>query len=117
MFEESVRRFQNAPLELDLYPERALDEYSVAATEVGYSRVDSDPSSAIRLADIGIDLFERRAALNQGRVDSNIGGPYYVKALAQRRLGNVEAAIVTLETGIALTPHRGLRVLLAELQR
>lgn len=117
ILEESVHRFQNAPLSLDAYPERALDAYSVVATEVGYSRIEPDPRAAIGLAETGIDLFERRAALNDGRVDSNIGGPYLVKALAQRRLGDVAAAIETCETGIALTPHRGLRMLLAELQK
>jgi Tfp pilus assembly protein PilF len=53
--------------------------------------------------------------MRTGRIDPNIAGPYYVKALAYRNLGDVRRSIETCRAALAITPHEGLRRLLRSL--
>jgi hypothetical protein len=85
LFEEALRRYEAAELALDQFDEKSLDSYSVVVTEVGFARVESDPQSAVDLADQGIDLFERLERLRGGLFESNIAAPYYVLS-GRRRL-------------------------------
>jgi len=115
-YERSLERFLAARSSPGHFDERSVDSFSVVATEIAYREIDSDPIRAIELADVAIEQFERLGEMRAGRVDSNAAAPYFVKALALRRVGRVEESIAVCESGLAIAYHEGLARLLRSLR-
>lgn len=101
--------------ETALFTERAMDAFSVVATEIAFRKVDMAPHEAFELSDLAIEQFERLQKLRGGKVDNNIAAPYYVKALALKNLGHRRESIDTCRAALAITYHRGLEQLLLAL--
>ncbi|MFQ5456874.1 MAG: hypothetical protein ACE5FC_00265 [Myxococcota bacterium] len=115
--EEALAIFVSRQGEPAVFDERALDAFSVAATEVAYGAIDTDAPRAIALSDLAIGLFERLRALRGGAIDANAAAPYYVKARALARLARYRESRETCRAGLALARHPGLERLLQELSR
>jgi hypothetical protein len=98
-----------------VFDERSRDAFSVIATEIAYARVDRDPRAALNLANLALGQFSRLQAMRKGRIDPNVAGPYYVKALAYRNLGDAPRSIETCRAALAITGHRGIEQLLRSL--
>jgi hypothetical protein len=101
--------------ETSIFVERAMDAFSVVATEIAFRKVDTAPHKAIELSDLAIEQFEGLQKLRGGRMDNNIAAPYYVKALALKNLGYRRKSIDTCRAALAITYHRGLEQLLLAL--
>jgi tetratricopeptide (TPR) repeat protein len=100
-----------------LFEEQATDFFSTVATEVAFADHFSHPESAIELAEVAIQQFEKLERIRGGRRDTNAVAPFYVKALALRQLGRVEEAITACREGLSMAPHRGTEQLLFELNK
>jgi tetratricopeptide (TPR) repeat protein len=116
-YEKALNIFSRKREQRQLFTERTLEAFSVVATEIGFQKVLLDPSLAVRLSDLAIEQFERLQELRNGRLDTNIAAPYYVKALALKNLGRTEESIGVCREALALTPHRGIAQLLLSLTR
>jgi hypothetical protein len=114
-YEKALRIFMSRRHQISLFTEKTLDAFSVVATEVAFRNVALNPSKAIELADIGIQLFQRLKVLRNGKLDSNISGPYYVKALALKNLGRISESRQVCQEALAITYHQGLAALLKAL--
>lgn len=114
-FEVSLDRFLRYRDRPDLFDERSVDAFAAVSTEVALARLQQEPERAIALADLAIEQFGLLRDLRGGRTDSNVTGPYYVKALALRRLGRLDESRVACRAGLALAYHRGLDELLRSL--
>ncbi len=115
-YRRALTVFMDKHESMNLFDERAYDAYSVAATEIAYRDLREDPQRSVALANIAIGLFGTLERLRHGKTDSNIAGPYYVKALALRQSGRIEESKKTCRQGLAITPHTGLENLLRQLE-
>ncbi len=111
----ALRIFIDRERDPEVFDERSRDAFSVVATEIAYARVDRNPREALDLANVALGQFSRLQALRKGRIDPNVAGPYYVKALAYRNLGDVRGSIETCRAALAITPHAGIEQLLRSL--
>jgi tetratricopeptide (TPR) repeat protein len=114
-YEQSLDLFVSFRDQPQLFDERALDAFSVVATETAYREVGRDPQRAVGLSELAIEQFDRLLALRQGRIDTNATAPYYVKALALKRLGRRAESLEACRAGLAIAYHRGLDQLLRSL--
>ena len=114
-YENALNIFLAKSNQPDLFNEQYLDYFSVVATEIALKDVNNNPMRAIKLSDLAIEQFEKLQRLRNGRMDTNITGPYYVKALALRDLGYMQESINTCRKALAISYHRGIDQLLKSL--
>jgi tetratricopeptide (TPR) repeat protein len=111
-YASSLELFMARKDQENLFEEKSRDAFSVAATEIAFSELNRNPQKAIELADVAIEQFQKLEVLRDGRIDTNVAAPYYVKALAFKNLGDIEKSIQTCHTALAITYHRGIDQLL-----
>ena len=115
-YASSLELFMARKDQENLFEERSRDAFSVTATEIAFSELNRNPQKAIELAEVAIEQFHELATLRDGRIDTNVAAPYYVKALAFKNLGDIENSIQTCRTALAITYHRGIDQLLRSLK-
>ncbi len=107
-FANALRQYSTNERMFTKLDERNLVAYATMATETAFYSLESDPLAALALADTGVRVFSRLAVVRGNRPDSNAPAPYYVKALAEYRLGRREASLQTCREGLSIHSHEGL---------